>query len=249
MKAIFIAAGEGSRMGELTKHTPKSLIKVNEKSILERQITLLRKFNINDISIIIGPFSEKYKFDNVEYIQDVNYKHHDQLGSLIAGVEKIQNDVLVIFGDIIFDESILLQILKNNSEITIAVDMDWKKYELRNNNPIEDADKVAIFEDSVKRIFKDMKYKNEGFDIGEFIGLMKLNLNGSKKFREILLNLQKSHNGKFHDAESFTSAKLVDFLQELIEHKIIIHPEIIHGKWCEIDTIQDLEIARKMFKE
>ena len=46
-----------------------------------------------------------------------------------------------------------------------------------------------------------------------------------------------------------SNAKLVDFLQELIEHKIIIHPEIIHGKWCEIDTIQDLEIARKMFKE
>ena len=43
-------------------------------------------------------------------------------------------------------------------------------------------------------------------------------------------------------------AKLVDLLQELIENKIKIDAIPIAGKWCEIDTKQDLEIAQKKFK-
>ena len=249
MKAIFIAAGEGSRMGKLTIDSPKPLIEVNGRSILERQVSLLKKSGITEILIITGPFPDKYNFKNLSYLNDKNFKNHDQLGSLCVATNEIHDDVLIIFADIIFDELILEQVCKNNSDVVIAVDMDWEKYNARNQNPIGDADKVTIDNNIVKRIFKQKTKDDDKYPIGEFIGLMKLNLNGSKKFREILLNLQKSHNGKFHDAESFTSAKLVDFLQELIEHKIIIHPEIIHGKWCEIDTIQDLEIARKMFKE
>ena len=41
MKAIVIAAGEGSRMGKLTKNIPKPLVLVNGKSIIERQLSIL----------------------------------------------------------------------------------------------------------------------------------------------------------------------------------------------------------------
>ena len=47
---------------------------------------------------------------------------------------------------------------------------------------------------------------------------------------------------------SFDNAKLVDILQELVESKINIIPVIIKGKWCEIDTPMDLELAEKLFK-
>jgi len=43
MKGIIVAAGIGSRLGELTKNTPKSLIEINGKSILERQIFAFKK--------------------------------------------------------------------------------------------------------------------------------------------------------------------------------------------------------------
>ena len=154
MKAIFIAAGEGSRMKKLTIDTPKPLIDVNGKSILERQITLLKKFDINEIIIITGPFSDKYKFENVVYVEDKEFRKHDQLGSLAVAIDQINDDVLIIFADIIFDELVLEQISKNSSDIVIAVDMDWDKYKIRNQNPIDDADKVSISNNTVKRIFK-----------------------------------------------------------------------------------------------
>ena len=46
MKAIIVAAGVGSRLGELTKEFPKSLIDINGKSIIERQILSFKKFGI-----------------------------------------------------------------------------------------------------------------------------------------------------------------------------------------------------------
>ena len=249
MKAIFVAAGEGSRMKELTVSIPKPLIEINGKSLLQRQLSLLKKLNINEILIITGPFSDKYKFENVHYVQDKKFKDHDQLGSLATAINHIHDDVLIIFGDILFDESILEQVCKNNSDVVIAVDMDWSKYEIRNENPIDDADKVSIHNKIVKRIFKQKNIDDDNYPIGEFIGLLKLNSQGSQIFRDVFFGLEKKHSGKFHDAISFSHAKLVDFLQEMIEHKVVIHPEIISGKWCEIDTEQDLEIAKKMFKD
>jgi len=154
MKAIFIAAGEGSRMGKLTIDSPKPLIEVNGRSILERQVSLLKKSGITEILIITGPFPDKYNFKNLSYLNDKNFKNHDQLGSLCVATNEIHDDVLIIFADIIFDELILEQVCKNNSDVVIAVDMDWEKYNARNQNPIGDADKVTIDNNTVKRIFK-----------------------------------------------------------------------------------------------
>ena len=42
MKAIIVAAGIGSRLGELTKKTTKSLVNVNDKTILEHQISIFK---------------------------------------------------------------------------------------------------------------------------------------------------------------------------------------------------------------
>ena len=58
MKAIVIAAGEGSRMGKLTKNIPKPLVLINGKSIIERQLSILKQNGILDIIIITGPHHE-----------------------------------------------------------------------------------------------------------------------------------------------------------------------------------------------
>ena len=58
MKAIILAAGKGKRFGEITKHTPKPLIKINNISLIERNIFLLKKYNFKDIIINVSHLSE-----------------------------------------------------------------------------------------------------------------------------------------------------------------------------------------------
>ena len=248
MKAIVIAAGEGSRMGNLTQNIPKPLVMVNGKSIIERQISILKKNGILDIIIITGPHHEKFNFEKIRYIHDKNFPEHDQLGSLISAKKEINDDLIILFGDIIFENVVLAKILESKSDISIAVDMNWARtYTSKPDGSFDKADKVRFEQENVSRIFKTMTEADKKFEIGEFIGLIKLSKNGSKQLVECYEKIQNVHKGKFHDAISLEKAKLVDILQELIENKIRIDAIPITGEWCEIDTEEDLEIAKKKF--
>jgi len=249
MKAIFIAAGEGSRLGNLTNDLPKPLVDVNGKSVIERQISLLRKNNVNDIVVVTGYKKEKFTLKNIEYVHNPNFCEQEQTGSLMAARSKIVGDVLIMFSDILFEEIILQQMLNSKGDIVIAIDKDWEKsYEERPDNPRSKADKVLIKDDKVIQISaKNIEVKNDNY-VGELLGLMKLSTKGSKILIEQYEKLENSHTGKFHDAASLKKAKFVDVLQELLSLGIIITPVSIKGKWCEIDTKHDLEIAKKMFK-
>ena len=117
MKAIILAAGRGSRLGNYTKELPKALVDINGKSLIERQIHLFQKNNITQIIIVRGYMKEKFNLDNIQFIDDDDYTNHDQLGSLMAAQEKISGEVLISFADLVFDENILQQILDVNEDI------------------------------------------------------------------------------------------------------------------------------------
>ena len=76
---------------------------------------------------------------------------------------------------------------------------------------------------------------------------MKLSKNAANVFIETYSQLEKSHGGKFHDSPSLRHGIITDMLQELIEKKYIINPIVVKGKWCEIDTPDDLKRAKKLF--
>ena len=65
MNAIILAAGSGIRLGEYTQDIPKTLVDINGKSILERQISLLRKHKVNEIFVVTGYKKEKHILKNV----------------------------------------------------------------------------------------------------------------------------------------------------------------------------------------
>ena len=166
----------------------------------------------------------------------------------MSAKKEIDGDVIILFADIIFENTVLAKILEAKSDISIAVDMNWKRtYVSRTDSSFDEADKVRFEQGNVSRIFKTMTEEDKKFEIGEFIGLMKLSKNGSKQLVNCYEKIQNVHKGKFHDALSLEKAKLVDLLQELIENKIKIDAVPITGKWCEIDTEEDLELAKKKF--
>lgn len=61
MKAMIFAAGLGTRLLPLTAHTPKALIKVGGKTLLERSIAYLKKFGVDDIVVNIHHFPEQIR--------------------------------------------------------------------------------------------------------------------------------------------------------------------------------------------
>ena len=247
MKAIILAAGSGTRISKNFSALPKALIQVNNISIISRQISLFKKNGIDEIIVITGPFKEKFSMPDITCVYDQKFEEHDILGSLMEAKDHIFGDVIITYSDIIFEDLILKKILQTNLDIGIAVDLDWKKaYEDRKSHPISEAENV-LFDNSRNILEIRKNIRNSNLEIGEFLGIIKLSNNGCKLLLKRYDEIRNDNNSQFHDAKSLTKAYLIDMIQELIESKIEVKPIFISGKWCEIDTIDDLKIAEKMF--
>ncbi len=248
MKVIVIAAGSGRRIGEEIKHLPKYLIKVNDKTIMEHQSAVYKKYNIDQIIIITGPNKEKFTANRVTYVEDINYEKHDILGSLMEARKHIVGEVIIVYSDIVFDDAILSKIVESKDDIGIAVDLEWKKsYVGRTDHLLAEAENVAL--DTNQNVIEIKKNISAGSEntVGEFLGIIKMSPKGSEIFVKKFEELEKSHTGPFHNAPSLEKAYLTDMIQELIDSKITVEPIIVSGKWCEIDTLQDLQRAHKLF--
>ena len=238
MKAIILAAGRGTRIPQFTKNKPKCLIKIDKKTILERQINFLFKLKIKDIIIIKGFKKEKILIKKVKYIVNKNYKKNEQLDSLFCAKSEFTEDILILFSDIIYDFSIIKKIYNQKKNlITLAVDKNWQnRYKFRFDHPEEQADKVKINKkNNIIKIGKKLKIEETN---GEFLGIFKISKMGCKV---ILENYKKYQN---------TAIKQIhDFLKFLINKCIPISSLSVQGKYMEIDTFNDYKLAKKMFEK
>jgi len=249
MNAIILAAGEGTRLQPETMNLPKGMVKLFDKSLLEMQIDVFKKCNINDISIVTGYLADKITFPSITYFKNENYSSTAGNESLFCAKEKLQDCTIITYGDLVFEKAIIEQVIDFKGDIGIAVELDWKPhYDGRTLHPMSEADNVLFDkEGNIIEIRKNIQKPNS--KIGEFAGIVKLSKNGSNILLKKFCELQKYHNGRFHDAPSLKQSIIPDMIQELIDSEIKVEPILISGKWCEIDTPQDLEIAQKKIKK
>jgi choline kinase len=239
MRAIIIAAGRGSRLGKITDNIPKPLVEVNGESILGRQISLFNQLGINDIVVITGYKREKIIFKDINYVVNDLYSTTEQLFSLMKARSFFSGDLIVCYGDIIYDQEILNQMISKKGDLVLAVDQNWKQsYAMRPDNPAIFSDFVNIKNNKINKFFTNLE--QESFDndhVVEFIGMMKLSSNGTKAFLTQYLEIEKVTE----------KLKIIGFLEKLRRSGVNMSTYFVEHKWCEIDTPQDLEIAKVLF--
>ena len=240
MKCIILAAGQGKRIDQVTKNKPKCLIKINKETLLERQIKLLNHLKLKKITIVKGFMAEKIKFKSVDYVYNKKYKTSEQLESFFSAKKKLNEDVLVTFGDIIYELSLVKKLISSKvGDIILATDKNRKKrYKNRYDHPFSQADKVKV--DNKLNIINNGKKIDPKKSNGEFLGIFKLTKNGCKTFLKNYLRIKKSKKDKM---------QIHDFFKYMINRSIKIKACFVNGKFMEIDTMNDLKIAKKIFKK
>lgn len=145
MKAVILAGGKGTRLGDLSEEYPKSMMKIGSKPLIELQIELLKRYNVNDIFILVNHLKDKIK-DYIGEGEKFNvkityYEEKEPLGT-VGGIKEIEEnlkeDFLVIYGDIMINMDINRFIrfhIEKRSDCTLA---------LHPNNHPYDSDLVEI---------------------------------------------------------------------------------------------------------
>ena len=123
MKALIFNSGIGKRMMELTQNNPKSMVHLyNDETIFERQIRLLQEAGITEVVITTGPYPEmlknicnkpcyrnmRFSFPHNEIFDSSNYIY-----SMYKAREYLNDDILMMHGDLVFDRTLVPNLLKN----------------------------------------------------------------------------------------------------------------------------------------
>lgn len=126
MKAILMAAGYGGRISQFTKE-PKSLLKINDKSIIRHTVEMLLKNNIS-VTIIVGfkykLIEEELKDLPVKYYHNPFFRVTNSIGSLWLAREELDTSEDIIFGnaDVYWDQDILDSLLSDSNETVMLGD-------------------------------------------------------------------------------------------------------------------------------
>lgn len=119
--AILMAAGLGSRMRPLTENTPKPLICVHGKPMIETIIEGLRKRHIGDIYIITGYLGEQFaylcnQYEKIHLIQNKDYQTKNNISSLYAAEEILgRSDCFICESDLYIADDTIFQKELNHS--------------------------------------------------------------------------------------------------------------------------------------
>lgn len=256
MKAIILAAGQGTRLKPLTLNQPKCMVKVNGKTIIERQLKTFESIGITKRDIII---IDGYKADvlekflhskNVCFVRNHQYKKTNMVYSLMCAKTILADtdDVIVSYGDILYEVELLKEVIESKEEYAVVVDRGWLEYwKTRFSNPLDDAETLRL--DGNKYIVEiGQKAVSLQQIEGQYIGLMHFRKKAISEIISLCEDLKRNGDKekRFLCERAYENFYMTDLLQELITRGNWVKAIETNRKWYEIDCLKDLEIVQKI---
>lgn len=239
-RAIILAAGQGTRLRPLTDNKPKCLVPLNGISLLERQASVLCTCGIQNIHIAGGYCLEQIRALGFPCSINVDYATTNMVSTLFSAIEYINgpDDLIISYGDIIYQSDNLQTLLTNQDEIAIMVDSNWQEYwELRFTNPLSDAETLILDKNSyILELGK--KPKNYAEIQGQYTGLIKIRADRLQALIDFYQHLDRN---AVYDTKDFANMYFTSFIQALINNGWKVKAVPVNNGWLEVDSVEDLE--------
>ena len=251
MQALILAAGMGKRLGKYTKNNTKCMLKVNNKTLIERAIEALVDNGVKKLILVVGYKNEnvkkylledcnnpKVKEIELVFIDNPIYDKTNNIYSLYLAIDEFKKDnTILLESDLIYQAELIKRLVKNKEKNLVSVAkyeqwMDGTVVKLckENNNIIEFIEKKNYDYNEINQYYKTVNiYKfSKQFINKEFIPFLKAYIEayGENEYYELVLKIIT------HMSRSNLKALDVSDLD-----------------WYEIDDSQDLDIATCLFSE
>ena len=219
-RAIFLAAGFGSRLVPITLNTPKPLVLVNGKRIIETLLDACVKAEIEEIIIVTGYLSEQFdvllkKYPNIKFVINNKYNEANNISSAYLVRDKFAN-AYVLESDLYLYNSNLIRKYEYNSNFLgkyVKVTDDWC---LETKNGIITKEKIG------------------GYNCYQMYGISYYDSTDAKKMERDIDMVYNSPGGK----EKYWEQVILDVCKK--NYQISIR-ECFEGDIIEIDTFNELK--------
>jgi L-glutamine-phosphate cytidylyltransferase len=236
MKAVILAAGQGTRIRAVHGERPKCLIEVEDKTLLDHQIDGLCKAGIEGIAIVVG--YEKHQIirhvrrrfgrrgPKIDFIENPTFAITNNIYSLWLAREWVDGDGFACLNaDVILDHQILRSAMKTDSLISMIVDPEWR----------DETMKVII---SGRRVVRMSKKISRAEFSGTYIGITLFDRAVNEQFFAKMQDVIEA--GRVN--EFFNVA-----VQELADEGLPVGFTSTAGSpWAEIDDPTDLMFAQQV---
>lgn len=237
MQLVLLAAGRGSRLPKKYRNGPKCLTKIGPSTVLDYNNQFFKNFKKK---IIITGYKKKMlkpyiKKNNFKEVENKNFRKTNMVHSLMLSKKYLNKneEIVVCYGDVIFDKCIY-NIFKKNYGNIITGNKNWLKYWKKRMN----LKKVRLDAETFvqrKSILQNIGGKlTKRFPKQQYMGIFKL----SYKTFSLMKSYYKRVNNNKVDMTNFLNLCINE---HILKMKVVTYSSF----WHEIDNFKDIVIAKK----
>ncbi|MBT2417997.1 phosphocholine cytidylyltransferase family protein [Streptomyces sp. ISL-22] len=237
MRTVVLAAGRGSRLGELTDERPKSLVPLAGTPLLTRLLTSLRTAGVRDVTIVTG-----YRADLIaeaapgcRTLHSARWARTNMAASLLVADDAglLADGAVVSYADIVVEPRVLTALLDAPAApVTLPVNTAWLDvWSQRMADPLADAERLILGDDG--RLL-DIGGTPAGLEEvhAQFMGLIRLDPDGARRltgfYRDVL-----------HDDPAAERWDTTTLLRSWLRQGGTASTVAVDGGWLEVDTPED----------
>ena len=219
-------------MNHLTQETPKCLLEVQGKALLDWQIEAIRFAGIEEIGIVTGYKRELLANRGLIEFHNERWADSNMVESLSMAQAWLQESPCIVsYSDILYGHSAAHSLMKSEASVAITYDPNWLDlWQRRFGNPLEDAETFRLFADSTVAEIGGQPDSVAEVE-GQYMGLLRFTPEGWAEVNRIRSGFTQQESENVH---------MTTMLQKITEAKTF-HVEAIPylGAWAEFDNVRD----------
>ncbi len=239
MKVIILAAGQGTRLRPWTNDRPKCMVPFHGKPIIEHQLETLRDCGLQEIVIVRGFQAQSLEHLDTRFVLNPEFETSNMVHSLFCAEPEMTGDVLISYGDIVYDAVVIRALLNEPEPFAVTVNTRWRElWELRMKNPLEDAETLKL---DAAGYVTELGKKPRSYDEieGQYMGLIKF---GAPVIEQVKSFYRRMDRSLLYDSKDFKNMYMTSFLQALINGGFQLKAVPVAGGWVEVDSVEDLNL-------
>jgi len=233
--ALVLAASRGAGLEAVTTDRPKVMLPVAGKPLLRWLVDGFKEQGINDITVVGGYRTDAIDTAGIKLVVNERYAKTGELASLACAADRLQANTVISYGDLLFRNYILRDLVESEAEFSVVVDSSQTQsanQSVRDFAHCSADDNRDLFGQKVflQRVSSDPQAPQ-----GRWIGLLNVRGAGRERLQKTLAQL-----GTRAD---FDTLDMPALLNALIEDGAKIEVQYVHGHWRGVNDLEDFRRA------